>query len=292
MKNAKIEVFKPGRYGDSEQRIWNEQEVKDLVNNYKPDFRNAPIILGHNTWEEKPAYGWCQSLELNEKGVVVANIEYTDELEKFVSQKMYQAVSIEATKKIELFDYEGHSGPYLLAIAFLGGSQPAVSGLQKISFTAEESQSIESFSLDNIEKDEIPTNIESEVLAFTQKQNEFKEMLEKFNVEKQTFQAEMAQKEKELNEKVEQFLAKEKATSIKNFFDSNNKKFTPASRAKMEAFALKLEGEQLEAYKETVGDMPELEIFKELAGGVNPDTINNTDKIVDKAIEDFKTFKR
>ena len=148
MKTAKIEVFKAGVYGDSEARIWSQEEVQDIVSNYDASYRNAPVILGHNDWDgkEKPAYGWATDFSINDENVLIAEIEYNDELGEMIKNKMYSRVSMELTKKIEIYDrVGGKTGAYALAIAFLGSNQPAVSGLAPISFSAEDGQNGESF---------------------------------------------------------------------------------------------------------------------------------------------------
>jgi len=327
MKTAKIEIFKAGRYGDNERRIWNDREVTELVENYDPAYRSAPIILGHNDWNgEKPAYGWVQSLEKNDKGVVVATIEYNDELEELVKQKKYKNVSVEVVKKIELYDLDSDKeGAYLLAVAFLGGSQPAVQGLKPVEFSKEKAEYVASidFTIDSEPKKQTEEQKEEVKPTTTnvtkqEKQESFKndtinknekgvnmtpEQVEAFKQDLQKeYEAKMAQldekfakleeKEKELQK--QEFEMKRKA-DIEAFITANKAKFTPALKEKFESFALGLDDKAFEAYKEQFKAMPDINteaLQDEVTGGANESKKGITpEDFAKEAHEDLKAIK-
>ena len=314
MKKAKIQIFKAGRYGESESRIWSVEEVQSLVDNYDPSYRNAPVILGHNDWNgEKPAYGWVESLSIDDKGILHADIEYNDELGEMVSKKMYTRVSIEATKKIELHDtLEGKQGAYILAVSLLGGSQPAVSGLQPVAFSAKEKHEVEAFEtqIDTFELDEThkdnkdnkdnkDMNVEkrdvtdahfSDTITNEVDKDSTKNKKEEYEVtteEKEAFDARQTKlteeqeafnvEKKTLADEKEAFALVGKKALISAFTESNKKRIVPAVAKKMESFMIGLNDEQMESFKEIITSIPENEIFKNMDEEKNENNNINTD---------------
>jgi hypothetical protein len=318
MKTAKIEIFKKGRYGDSESRIWSDREVDELVDNYDTGFRSAPIILGHNSlWSEteKPAMGWVQKLEKNSKGIVEAIIEYNEELEELVKKKKYKNVSIEVVKKIELIDEEADKeGAYLLAVAFLGGSQPAVSGLKPVEFSADYKKYASNFTFD------ADLNPQSEPQQKEQMQSEAQtvkeggeadpkkddtiqhnntqgaemtvEQLKAKETELAQMQADLSAKEAELAQKEEHFKAEAKKREIAQFIADNQKKILPTEKDSIEDFMTKLDDDALEAFKKQITARADLKIFDELTDGKNEDAHLDTDaKFALQAKKDLDALK-
>ncbi len=323
MKKAKIEVFKAGVYGDSEGRIWSQTEVQELQENYDSSYRNAPVILGHNEWSgEKPAYGWAESFEVDENGVLLANIEYNDELGGMIKNKMYTRVSIEATKKIELYDrVEGKTGAYVLAIALLGGSQPAVSGLKPVSFTKEDKingesleNDIEAFNVtgddgddeEHFENEKDATVVISDTIVDevddnstqTKKEeyNVTKEELEKFEADKKAFAIKQEEAKNEadaLAKEKDDFALVGKKADVSKFVSDNSKRIVPAIVEKVESFMVGLSDEQTESFKEIIAGYPENEIFKKMEDEKNKDEHIDTDaKFEAQAKADIESAKK
>jgi len=287
MKTAKIEIFKPGVYGESKSRIWSNSEVLELVDNYDPNYRRAPVILGHNDYNgEKPAYGWVKSLEINDNAIVEAVIEFEDELEELIKKGRYKNVSIEVVKNIQDFDYNSEvEGPYLLAVALLGGSQPAVSGLKPVEFEIKElrkKDGIESisFSQDFISNlndrntnkkqakkdDTINKKYKEQFMELEKLKEELEKERQKFKLEKEEF----SKKVKEFEAKVAKY---ERDREIAEFIAENRDKITPALEEQFKKFATDLNKEQFEAYKEQFKQLIEqydLSVLrKEVTGGEN-----------------------
>ena len=310
MKRAKIQIFKPGIYGQSPSRQWTEEEVKVLVKNYDEKYRKAPIILGHNDWNgEKPAYGWVKALSYD-NGIVVADIEYSDELKKLVDEKKYQNVSIEVVKNIQAYDNQAPvNGGYLLAVAFLGGSQPAVAGLEPVKFNIEDKQFVESFEYEGF----IVSQDTEHQETFTKPQNQTpqkndtinenndkgvfmtKEELQKLSAQVEQRAKELdekfamlAQKEKEFEAKVAKFEAEQKEfkrmREIESFLNENEKHLTPALKEQFVSFAKKLDDELFESYKEQFKKSIENFSKDNLTGEAN---FANTDS-EDNDVEDFE----
>jgi hypothetical protein len=85
----KIQIFKAGKYGESSNRVWNDEEVKQLKDNYDFNFRRAMVKLGHDGFleNEKPAVGWVESLSINDKGILEANVNFIDDEVKNIKDK-------------------------------------------------------------------------------------------------------------------------------------------------------------------------------------------------------------
>lgn len=273
MNKTKIEIFKSGDYGDHESRKWSKKETQELVSNYDTSYRQAPIILGHNGLfdGEKPAFGWVNSLSINDKDVVVADVEYSDELQDMVSKQMYKNVSIEATKAVDKFDKKGKKGAYLLAVAFLGGSQPAVQGLQAVSFSTDMKEYVDTFEMPiSTQGEEMPKPTDEPNVQLSAENEALKEKVAKFE----------AQEVERLETKRQEDISK--------FVSENLKKITPANKESYESFMLSLSDDQAQSFKKIVEKMPELEIFQELSDQENKDpSVANDDKFAKQAKEDF-----
>jgi len=292
MKTAKIEVFKAGMYGQDEARIWSQEEVQDIIDNYEPDYRSAPVILGHNGWdgEEKPAYGWATGFSLNDNNILIADIEYNDDLGELVKNKMYSRVSMELTKKIEMYDMiGGKTGPYALAIALLGSNQPAVSGLEPISFSVEDKKfgvSIEFESKsENFKIDEESIEITGGTMPLTEEQiAELLDKATKFDASQTkltAIEAENAKFKKELKDK-----------DTENFMTANASKIVPAIKDQVSAFLNATDGEIQENFKKIISAMPENEIFKKLDENLNEHKQVDTDeKFSSQASKDLQATK-
>jgi len=318
MKTAKIQIFKAGVYGNSESRVWSREECQQLVDNYDVAFRSAPIILGHNDWNgEKPAYGYAQTLGIDDNGVVFANIEYNDALGEMVEQKMYTRVSIEATKKIELYDrVDGRSGAYCLAIALLGGTQPAVSGLEPVHFSAEDGE--HAFSLENeievfdvkeqedagsddeegvendvdtpdVTSDKIVDEVDSDESTETQKEEYTVKTAEELKAEQEALKADR----EAFKAEQDAFKLEQRKGAVAKFMNDNAKRIVPAQKENIESFMTSLDDEKLEKFQEIISAFPENEIFKNMEDGQNEQKHIDTDeKFAQQALDDIKATKK
>lgn len=277
MNETKIEIFKAGKYGDDTNRQFSKKEVQQIIDNYDISFRQAPVVLGHNSLfdGEKPAYGWVESLEL-ENDILKANITFNDELKDLVKSKKYQNVSIEVTKDISRFDSNSDKqGAYLLAVALLGGSQPAVSGLKKVSFEAQLKEHSQSFTYTPTIKG---TNMDIE---------ELKSQLTDLKAENQALKSKIAEFAKQQEEQQE----KEQKSKIELFLSENSKKFLPKDKEQIQSFMLSLDEKNLTTFKNYISNLNDLELFKELSDQANKEPRANSDDLVSKqAKSDFAIY--
>ena len=289
MKTAKIEVFKAGVYGNNESRVWNEIEVKEIVDNYDASYRNAPVILGHNDWDgkEKPAYGWALGFSINEKKVLIAEIEYNDDLGELVDKKMYTQVSMELTKKIELYDRDGNKkGAYALAIALLGSNQPAVSGLSPISFSVEDGKNGNSFvntlaelceeSECKFKKDDIIPNIENFEIKSEEDfmSKEFIDEIAKLKADK----ADSDAKFKIMDEENQKFKKELKDKQTDMFMQANALRIIPTASIGIKKFLNENEDGVCESFKKIIEAFPENAIFTNGEDSENENTTTDSDE--------------
>jgi hypothetical protein len=126
-----IKVFEAGEYP---QGSWPVERVRALVSSYDPvNATEAPAVVGHmenvlvERLENELAYGWVRSLSMDEGGTVWADMPNEDispELRSWILNKNLRYVSVEIAE----FDLkEPGKAPYLVRVAFLGRSIPAVS---------------------------------------------------------------------------------------------------------------------------------------------------------------------
>jgi len=284
----KIHIFKAGNYGETSSRKWNNDEVKQLVNNYDFNFRRAMVKLGHDGIfdSEKPAVGWVKSLEYTtddkDVGNVYAIVEFNDNEIDNIKDK-YINVSIEAVKNIEEYDQNTDKrGAYLLGVALLGSSQPAVPSLEPVTFSSEKNTegfknvvSFENTFFKTIKKDDtIPL-----------KDGKGADEMEKLQ--------EYQKKVSELESKLQEFQAKERRAKVESFVSGYSKKVIPAVKDELVEFCLNLDDTQLEAFQKIMDKMPEVAIFDEKAGGEEPqpDT-KKTINAVDEALKDLEIYKK
>ncbi len=119
-----IEILKTGKWKDSsgKEHIFNEEDLEAIVNNYEKRTNDAPIVVGHPK-SNSPAFGWVDKLK-KEGNVLKAKIkDLVPEFVDAVKKKMYKYVSVSL-----------YPDNRLRHIGFLGGSPPAVKGLEAVQF--------------------------------------------------------------------------------------------------------------------------------------------------------------
>jgi len=286
----KIEIFKAGTYGESESRIWSDDEVKQLQANYDFNYRRAMAKLGHDGFfdNEKPAVGWVESLEVNDKGILVANVNFNDDDVKNIKDK-YINVSVEVTKRVEEYDLGQTDlrGAYLLGVALLGSSQPAVAGLEPVKFSKDDNESVVGIMTNlalktiDFEKDLKDDNI-------TQKEQGAKQMdLETIKAEVEAFK----KQNEELHAELEVFAKEKREAGIVAMFEKNKDKVIPAVKDDLIEFSKTLNDTQLESFKKVIEKLPKIEALTNVEFGKEPETKTEKD-ITEEALKDLEAFKK
>ncbi len=57
--NQWIDLFRAGNHGD--KGSFTPEDVQQIVDNYRPEFHEAPAVIGHPK-DDAPAYGWWSKL--------------------------------------------------------------------------------------------------------------------------------------------------------------------------------------------------------------------------------------
>ena len=126
-----FEIFKVGTWNGLE---YSKDDLDKMVENFEKGDPRVPLIIGHNSFwggEEKPAHGWVEKLKRSGKRLMAKARDVSAELVTAVNDEVYPMRSIEVWR-----DYNGR-GVALGAIAFLGGSNPAVGGMADFQFERE-----------------------------------------------------------------------------------------------------------------------------------------------------------
>ena len=288
----KIQIFKAGTYGENSNRIWNEDEVKQLKDNYDFNYRRAMVKLGHDGFfdSEKPAVGWVESLEINDNGILEANVNFNDDDVKNIKDK-YINVSVEVVKHIEEYDLGQTDlrGAYLLGVVLLGSSQPEVAGLEPVKFSKnEDDKSIGIMTGLGIETSSFEKDLKNDNIT----QNKHSKGENAMDLEKIKAEAEKFRKQnEELQAKLQEFEKAKREADLVSFFEANKTKVIPAVKEDLVEFAKTLNDTQLENFKKIVEKMPELEAFKKVEFGAEPET--KTEKnVVEEALADLEAFKK
>ncbi len=125
-----IDVFRAGRHIDDQgtERVFTEGDIDDIARGYRPDVREAPLVVGHPE-TDGPAFGWVAELRRGLGGVLQMRA-------KQVNERFAEGVREGRFKKrsAALYPPSHPSNPnpgkwYLRHVGFLGAAQPAIAGL-------------------------------------------------------------------------------------------------------------------------------------------------------------------
>jgi len=131
-----IDAFKAGKYPQGE---FGEKELNEIVSTYDPTKHEAPILIGHvsdPSYQGKstiPAFGWISEIKKVGNHLKFVASQFSEELKGFIQQGLYKKVSAafyEPTDPTNPTPGKWH----LHHLAFLGGTPPAVKGLEGIAF--------------------------------------------------------------------------------------------------------------------------------------------------------------
>ena len=126
--NAHISIFRPGAHYPA----LDAAGLAKTVSAYDPARHEAPLVIGHPS-DDRPAYGWVESLAFSEGLLKAVPRAVTATLKDHVEAGRY--------KKISAGFYHpqapGNPTPgvfYLRHVGFLGAQPPAVKGLPPVKF--------------------------------------------------------------------------------------------------------------------------------------------------------------
>ena len=137
-EEIEIDAFKEGDYP---QGKFTGKELAEIQETYNPENYEAPILIGHlsdPSYKGKsaiPAFGWIGKVRVVGDHLKLVASQFSDELKEFIKKGLYKKVSA------AFYDPSDATNPtpgkwHLHHLAFLGGTPPAVKGLEGIQFAA------------------------------------------------------------------------------------------------------------------------------------------------------------
>lgn len=122
-----FEVFRAGTHTDMSGRTvsFGQKDLDGIVSAYKSSPQKAPIVFGHPK-HDAPAFGWVDDLKRVGNSLYAKCNQVVEEFENCVKDGLYPNRSISLAPDNNLRH-----------IGFLGAVQPAVKGLEPISFCAD-----------------------------------------------------------------------------------------------------------------------------------------------------------
>jgi hypothetical protein len=133
-KEIVIDAFKEGVYP---QGTFKGKELSEIASTYNPKIYEAPILIGHvSDYKGKtqiPAFGWVGKVKIAGDHLKLVVSQFSEQLKEFIQQGFYKKVSA------AFFQPDDPNNPtpgkwHLHHLAFLGGTPPAVKGLEGIAF--------------------------------------------------------------------------------------------------------------------------------------------------------------
>ncbi len=135
-KEIVIDAFKAGEYP---QGKFGAKELSELADSYNPKNYEAPILIGHlsdPSYKGKsaiPAYGWIGAVKVVGDHLKLVASQFSEQLKGFIKDGFYKKVSA------AFFQPNDPNNPtpgkwHLHHLAFLGGTPPAVKGLEQLAF--------------------------------------------------------------------------------------------------------------------------------------------------------------
>lgn len=126
-----LDVFRSGVHIDDSgvQHAFSMQDVQDIATGYRPEVREAPIVIGHPV-TDGPAHGWVRELRVAPGGVLqMRPAQVSPEFAEMIRAGRFKKRSA----ALYLPDHPSNPNPgkcYLRHVGFLGAAQPALSGLR------------------------------------------------------------------------------------------------------------------------------------------------------------------
>lgn len=183
-KTKSTVIGRTGTFRDSEgrKRTFIKEDFEKIAHNYNTSKTDAPLVIGHVKNDSAPAYGWVETLFLDNDKLCATFSCVNEEVKKLVQTGAYRNVSMS-------IDLENHR---LLHVALLGAAAPAIDGLGAINLNYGENISV--FTMENNNK-ENRMNEETLKKKIEELEKEIQEL--KFSLQQTTIEKENAEKKAE-----------------------------------------------------------------------------------------------
>lgn len=129
------EVFKAGTHTDSKgnKKTWTVKDLDEIVANFNDKNPDVPLVIGHPR-TDAPAYGWVKAVKREGDKLFAAYKDVAAEFAEWVKDGRYKTRSISLKDNV------------LRHIGWLGGTPPAIKGLEAYQFAEDEDVTIYDFS--------------------------------------------------------------------------------------------------------------------------------------------------
>ncbi len=132
---------------DGKRYTFTAEQVAQIAADYDPACFSAPCVIGHPKHDD-PAYGWAQAMSVNDKGVLVAEVDKINPaFADLVESGAYQKISLSFYPP----DHGNNPKPgtwYPRHVGFLGAAAPGVQGLAPVAFAEGDDQGVVEFATD------------------------------------------------------------------------------------------------------------------------------------------------
>ncbi len=132
-----VEIARTGTFRDSAGRphTFSHEDFDYLVKNHDPQKSGGALVFGHPKVSD-PSYGWVSALKREGEKFLAQFAHVPEAVKQLVENKRYRFVSMSLTPDKK----------HLLHVGLLGAVPPAIDGLEPVSFSQEETVTID-FSL-------------------------------------------------------------------------------------------------------------------------------------------------
>lgn len=156
----RLPLARPGQFTDMNGVAvqFSEDDLAAAANAYNPALHEAPVVIGHPQ-HTAPAYGWVQSLEFGESGLVATAHNTVAEFAELVSGPYKKRSARFYTPGSPRNPVPGVY--YLRDVGLLGAQPPAIKGLADVSF-AEGDEDVIEVSFAEPDSTDTPTNAETD----------------------------------------------------------------------------------------------------------------------------------
>ena len=230
---SRIEEWQKLVVKDKDKRKTAGDLLKEVADNYDPKRLEAPLVLdiadssgiyGAHRHDGK-AYGWVKSVKYDNGSLYAQFRDVSPVVKELVGKGHYRYRSIAMA-----YDYEG-DGAYLMHVALLGGSNPAIGNMPPLEFAMEVNKNGIIINDDKLEQNNNNKGgsfdmTEKEYLQLQSENLELKKAVEEFKSGmlelKKTYEDKIAELESESlkkDELIAEIKLKEKSESIKLWFD-------------------------------------------------------------------------
>lgn len=176
MNGIKIHIIPPGTHTDANGKrvTFDDGVLSRIASNYNPTLSEAPLVTGHPV-TDSPARGWVDRVE-HQPGVGIFAVpkQVTPEFQEWCKAGHYKKVSASLYPPGHPHNPLGDKDWYLRHVGFLGGTPPAIKGLQQAQFADRQARTVSFADDESVTTVDFATRFAQEqIAAFMQRMREW-----------------------------------------------------------------------------------------------------------------------